>query len=101
VAFDKGGLRVAFAFEKPAPENPGLTTIVATYTNSGLEDIEGFTLQVGAWVGFWGKGVGLHTARDVDAWRRACGAGVAGRAMEDAIQGCCARASVFVGARCT
>jgi hypothetical protein len=54
VAFDNGALRVAFAFARPPGEPPGTTAITATYTNNGLADIEGFSLQVGGGAAFWG-----------------------------------------------
>jgi AP-1 complex subunit gamma-1 len=44
-AFDKDGLRLTLAFSKPDPSNPSVTAAVATATNSGLDDVEGFSLQ--------------------------------------------------------
>lgn len=69
VAFEKGGLRVQFAFDKPSPaDQPGLTTITSTSVNNGLDDMEGFTLSVSGaggreWVSRgqsagWGRGGG-------------------------------------------
>jgi len=77
VAFDKNGLRVTFALEKPAADNPGLTAITATYTNGGLEDVEGFTLQVRAGLG----GAGWRLRWVGVAWR-----GVAWQQVDKAVQ---------------
>jgi hypothetical protein len=59
--FDQGGVKVVFAFRKPVPGDASVTQVTATFTNSGLDDIRDFVLQVGgcgggALCGTWGGG---------------------------------------------
>ena len=44
-AWEKDGLRVSFEFDKPAG-TPSATEVMATYTNSGNDNVSDFTLQV-------------------------------------------------------
>jgi len=43
-AFEKSGLKIVFAFEKPDPQSPQLT-ITLTATNSNMAQLDSFVFQ--------------------------------------------------------